>query len=58
MTTENQWLEVLTADQRELRKQKRFSEISLTDEQKEKLGKAGCCWILAPDFYAESIFCQ
>ena len=52
------WLSVLTPEQQDLRKQKRFDEINLTDEQKEILGEAGCCWIESPSFYGESIWCQ
>ncbi len=53
-----QWLEVLTDEQRELRKQGRYDELNLTEEQKAALGEEGCCWIESPTFYANSQWCM
>jgi hypothetical protein len=58
MSSRDKWLDVLTEDQRKLRKEKRYDEINLTEEQKEKLGEEGCCWIESPSFYAESNWCS
>jgi hypothetical protein len=57
MSSRDKWLDVLTDDQRKLRKERRYDELNLTDEQKEKLGEEGCCWIESPSFYAESKWC-
>ncbi len=58
MDRKQQWLSVLTDEQREMRKQKRFSEINLTESQKEQIGEEGCCWIESPSFYSMSKWCS
>ena len=56
MASKEEWLAVLTDEQRELRKQGRYDEINLTSEQKKTLGEDGCCWIESPSFYANSVW--
>lgn len=51
------WINVLTDDQKAIRKQARYDEINLTDKQKEMLGEEGCCWIESPSFYSQSKWC-
>ncbi len=58
MKKTQQWLSVLTEEQREMRRQKRYDEIKLTDEQKDQIGEEGCCWIESPNFYAMSHWCS
>mgnify|MGYP001558338154 CR=1 FL=1 len=58
MSKRQEWLDVLTTEQRELRKQGRYDEINLTDHQKETLGEEGCCWIESPTFYSNSQWCM
>jgi len=48
------WLEVLTPEQRELRKLGRYDEIQLTPQQEKQLGKRACCWIESPQFFWHS----
>ena len=52
------WLNVLTDEQKEIRRQERYDEIGLTPEQEDILGDEGCCWITAPTFYANSGWCS
>ena len=52
------WLGVLTDEQKEIRSERRYDEINLTQEQKEILGEEGCCWITSPTFYASSHWCS
>ena len=56
--SKQEWLAVLTDSQRELRKQKRYDEINLTDTQKQVIGDEGCCWVESPSFYANSQWCM
>lgn len=58
MASRQTWLEVLTPEQRELRKQERYDEINLTEEQKKTLGDEGICFIESPSFYEVSRFCD
>lgn len=58
MEKKQQWLSVLTDEQRDMRRQKRYDEINLTDEQKLQLGEEGCCWIESPTFYSVSKWCS
>jgi hypothetical protein len=57
MQNKEQWLSMLTDEQRNIRKQRRYDEINLTDDQKELLGEEGCCWIESPTFYSVSKWC-
>lgn len=58
MNRYEKWLSVLTDKQHQLRQQKRYDQLDLTDQQKEALGEEGCCWIESPTFYAESKWCM
>lgn len=58
MSRAKHWLSFLTDEQRQLRKEGRYDEINLTDEQKELIGEEGCCWITSPSFYEVSKWCQ
>ena len=51
-------LNVLTDEQRRLRKSGRYDEINLSDAQKEALGEEMTCWIESPSFYAQSKWCN
>lgn len=57
MSKKQEWIKVLTEEQRQLRNQGRYNEINLTEEQIQALGEEGCCWIESPSFYAESQWC-
>lgn len=49
--------ETLTDEQKLLRKQGKFDQINLTEQQKAILGEEACCWIESPTFYANSKWC-
>ena len=50
--------ETLTDKQKQLRKEGRYDEINLSDEQRGKLGEEICCMIESPSFYRQSNWCS
>lgn len=56
--TRTEALAVLTESQCRLRKDKRYDEINLSDDQKEALGEEMECWVTSPSFYAQSKWCN